>query len=100
VLRSPQLPDGAVDYRNIGINDTKRWGDGWAPGWKETFADEAYGMQALSASEPGTRGQARLEVGLGSDDPNARGRGRTVETQGSGMAVVRAMWEFKPSLTV
>ncbi|KAF2678918.1 glycoside hydrolase family 76 protein [Lentithecium fluviatile CBS 122367] len=28
------------------------------------------------------------------DDLNDRGRGRTVETQGSGVAVVRAMWEF------
>ncbi|KAF1831403.1 Six-hairpin glycosidase [Decorospora gaudefroyi] len=28
------------------------------------------------------------------DDVNNRGRGRTVETQGSGLAVVRAMWEF------
>ncbi|KAF2439690.1 glycoside hydrolase family 76 protein [Karstenula rhodostoma CBS 690.94] len=27
-------------------------------------------------------------------DPNERGRGRTVETQGGGVAVVRAMWEF------
>ncbi|KAL6704684.1 hypothetical protein ACN47E_007966 [Coniothyrium glycines] len=27
-------------------------------------------------------------------DLNDRGRGRTVETQGSGLAVVRAMWEF------
>lgn len=28
------------------------------------------------------------------DDPNDRGRGRTVETQSSGLAVVRAMYEF------
>jgi hypothetical protein len=28
-------------------------------------------------------------------DPNDRGRGRTVETQGSGLAVVRAMYEFQ-----
>ena len=27
-------------------------------------------------------------------DPNDRGRGRTVETQGGGVAVIRAMWEF------
>jgi hypothetical protein len=27
-------------------------------------------------------------------DLNDRGRGRTIETQGSGLAVVRAMWEF------
>lgn len=28
------------------------------------------------------------------EDPNERGRGRTVETQGGGVAIVRAMWEF------
>jgi hypothetical protein len=27
-------------------------------------------------------------------DLNDRGRGRTVETQSGGVAVVRAMWEF------
>ena len=27
-------------------------------------------------------------------DLNDRGRGRTIETQGSGLAVVRAMWVF------
>lgn len=30
----------------------------------------------------------------GVQDANDRGRGRTVETQGGGVAVVRAMWEF------
>jgi hypothetical protein len=30
----------------------------------------------------------------GGGDLNDRGRGRSVETQGSGLAVVRAMWEF------
>lgn len=28
------------------------------------------------------------------EDPNGRGRGRTVETQGGGVAVLRAMWEI------
>jgi predicted alpha-1,6-mannanase (GH76 family) len=95
--RSPRLPDGAVDYRNAGINDTKRWGDGWAPGWKEPLADAAYtGMQGLSKKglEPHAQGQVRINMNIPSDDPNSRGRGRTVETQGSGMSVVRAMWEF------
>lgn len=31
----------------------------------------------------------------GEEDPNERGRGRTAETQGAGMAIVRAGWEFK-----
>ncbi len=32
--------------------------------------------------------------GTTNDKENKRGRGRTVETQGSGLAVVRAQWEF------
>lgn len=28
------------------------------------------------------------------DDPNTRGRGRTVETQGSGLALIRAYWQI------
>jgi hypothetical protein len=31
---------------------------------------------------------------VGVRDVNDRGRGRTVETQSSGLAVVRAMWLF------
>lgn len=39
--------------------------------------------------------ESNFEEGLtNKNDPNDRGRGRTVETQGGGVAVVRAMWEF------
>ncbi|KAF1916622.1 glycosyl hydrolase family 76-domain-containing protein [Ampelomyces quisqualis] len=36
----------------------------------------------------------RMREERASGDPNDRGRGRTVETQGGGVAVVRAMYEF------
>lgn len=47
-------------------------------------------QQALcDAASPGMAGWPRY-----CGDPNERGRGRTVETQGGGVAVLRAMWEL------
>lgn len=60
-----RLPRGALDYRN-GISDAEYWG----------------------GEQPGTKFHATMS------DPNERGRGRTIETQGGGVAVTRAMWEF------
>ncbi|KAF2465339.1 Six-hairpin glycosidase [Lindgomyces ingoldianus] len=39
-------------------------------------------------------GMKEQDFNSGNRDLNDRGRGRTVETQGGGVAVVRAMWEF------
>ncbi|KAI8932521.1 hypothetical protein NX059_010700 [Plenodomus lindquistii] len=70
------LPQGAVDYRNNEVDDY--------------VLDGHNTMGEVVGAYFATRGAgARI-----SDDLNDRGRGRTVETQGSGLAVVRAMWEF------
>ncbi|KAK8250948.1 hypothetical protein HDK77DRAFT_439781 [Phyllosticta capitalensis] len=54
--------------------------------WMKTKA-ELGDRQRLHARQP--------EDGMaGVKDANDRGRGRTVETQGGGVSVVRAMWEF------
>jgi Glycosyl hydrolase family 76 len=66
----PDKPDGAVDYRNLGVPTDSTWG-----GRKEPR--EQYGHAASR-----------------SGDLNDRGRGRTVETQGGGISVLRAMWEI------
>lgn len=42
----------------------------------------------------GRREKARFTERRVGEDLNDRGRGRTIETQGSGLAVVRAMWTF------
>ncbi|KAF2662064.1 glycoside hydrolase family 76 protein [Lophiostoma macrostomum CBS 122681] len=62
------LPEGAHDYRN----DPHSGG----------HLKENTQMHAMT---PG---------GVDASDLNDRGRGRTVETQGGGVAVTRAMWEF------
>lgn len=69
--REEQLPDGAVDYRNLPL--------------PPSFLDVE--DAGVDAGHLHTRRMA-------TNDPNNRGRARTVETHGSGLAVVRAAWEF------
>lgn len=73
-----EIPDQAVDYRNLGV--PKAWkGRPITPGL------------APQKEEMGMVGEQKSEVGI--LDLNDRGRGRTVETQGGGLAVLRARWE-------
>lgn len=68
------LPRDALDYRNDpGVLTTGSFS--WIP------KDESHDTVSK---------RSWIDDG----DPNERGRGRTVETQGGGIAVVRAMWEF------
>jgi predicted alpha-1,6-mannanase (GH76 family) len=62
------------------------WGEGefqW-PLYEQEYAEKY--------AEYGRRGRDDDQVTT--EDLNDRGRGRTVETQGGGVAAVRAMWEF------
>ncbi|KAL5418953.1 hypothetical protein PMIN03_000795 [Paraphaeosphaeria minitans] len=68
------LPRGALDYRN----DPRVLGTGNLSATLEDASGETISKRRV------------MDAG----DPNGRGRGRTVETQGGGVAVVRAMWEF------
>lgn len=79
------LPDDAVDYRNGGV--PRDW-------------------EQRKAKDQGTRKDGYLEVedqevvrektggDVRAEDLNDRGRGRTVETQGGGVSVLRALWEL------
>ncbi|OIW23996.1 glycoside hydrolase, family 76 [Coniochaeta ligniaria NRRL 30616] len=78
----------AADYRNYGVPDDALWtppGTGVTPP-KDVF-DEEHGQRPLGGR------RVRRETALDSD-PNNRGRGRTVESQGGGLAVLRALWEI------
>jgi len=109
----PEIPEGAEDYRNRGLGDEMRWGSGWHEGlgitppmspvdggWPsmEEMADVEQVIQSGHADL-----KKRYESPVDPDFPareattadlNDRGRGRTVETQAGGVAVLRAMWEF------
>jgi hypothetical protein len=70
------LPDQAVDYRNQGV----------PPQWKNT--------RKYSRDDNGGKGNFEsTSLGVGITDLNDRGRGRTVETQGGAVALLRAAWE-------
>lgn len=91
-----------TDYRNKGTPRDYTWGmsERWLPGQGngsgrsramgvQDFGSEEQLMMGPSQAEPSRLGQ-RSE----SKDANDRGRGRTVETQLGGLAVLRAYWEL------
>ncbi|SPO02287.1 related to glycosyl hydrolase [Cephalotrichum gorgonifer] len=98
------LDSNTTDYRNFGIPDDGVWA---APGVKpdplpgaDADAEEDDGAWREEGGYLDESGGAQLRVSgkarrsRGHKDPNKRGRGRTVETQNSGMSVVRAWWEL------
>lgn len=72
-----ELPDHAVDYRNSGVPEK----------WKDTKI--FYGKSEDHEEKIEMTGRK-----VGAKDWNDRGRGRTVETQGGGVSVLRALWEI------
>lgn len=69
-----EIPENAVDYRNQGVPDQ------WEMPRKSTAR--------RSGSDTDIKGN------FGTRDLNDRGRGRTVETQGGGVSILRAAWEL------
>jgi hypothetical protein len=104
-VHSPFLPKGAVDYRTDGsvlleplwaqYSDV-RWSNA-VQGYGNGHILDTNGRMRATSLEA----QDGNEAVLGTDDrtrndsdPNDRGRGRTVETQGGGVAVLRALVEL------
>lgn len=65
----------AIDYRNMGVPKNTDWRDGRYP--KGTKENDNFKLH-------------RTEL----EDSNDRGRGRTLETQGGGLSVLRASWDI------
>ena len=87
-VNAPRSDDGIdhfaankTDYRNEGTPRNNLWGVQYVfvPGGGNATAET--GSEQYKAS----------------GDPNSRGRGRTVETQAGGLAVLRAYWEISQS---
>ena len=76
-----ELPDDAVDYRNSGVPEQ----------WKEKRKWSHLGVEVGREGSREIEDEKEVEIGI--RDLNDRGRGRTVETQGGGVAVLRALWE-------
>jgi hypothetical protein len=79
-----EIPDDAVDYRNKGIPDDSTW--------RRNLGGKHMESQMAMTDVRNEKQQNMKD--LRKPDVNDRGRGRTVETQGGGVAVLRALWEI------
>lgn len=94
-----RVATNSTDYRNEGTPLDEVWGTqaSWTPGGKPAAAAAAAtGYQALEV-RPNAEYRAAARMARRSGDPNARGRGRTVETQAGAIALLRAYYELSQS---
>lgn len=85
----PPLPLGAVDYANNDHNDDDD-GDG-GEGVSSVSLHKGILDPDVQNDEPADERVGRKR----GRDVNDRGRGRTVETQSGGLAVLRALWQWE-----
>ncbi|KAK9434969.1 glycoside hydrolase family 76 protein [Metarhizium brunneum] len=100
------ITPNATDYRNKGTPMDVIWGLNmtWHPGSKTSTG---LCKNLLLRPDPKLRIGVSPELSVDSQivlgrqnshgDPNDRGRGRTVETQAGGLALIRAYWELSQS---
>ncbi|KAL7945173.1 glycoside hydrolase family 76 protein [Trichoderma barbatum] len=92
-----------TDYRNHGTPKDDTWGRGsrWLPGSRrgememQVVPERDYKRMDMMESTETPMQKPRPQP----KDPNDRGRGRTVETQVGGVAVLRAYWDISHSLS-
>ncbi|KAI1205419.1 glycoside hydrolase family 76 protein [Annulohypoxylon truncatum] len=91
----PHATNG-VDYRNYGVPNDTTWRAQPSDGVPSTEPDQAQkplaGIGELRKRQEMQANEADAEANT--KDPNTRGRGRTVETQGGGLALLRAYWQI------
>ncbi|KAI0882116.1 glycoside hydrolase family 76 protein [Annulohypoxylon maeteangense] len=89
-----------VDYRNYGVPNDTTWRA--QPGFMMPSVNPDQAQKPLFVIDDDRRiGELKKrqeiqvnEAGGNATDPNTRGRGRTVETQGGGLALMRAYWQI------
>ncbi|KAK3394501.1 hypothetical protein B0H63DRAFT_47786 [Podospora didyma] len=100
-LQAMPEQDGAVDYRNYGVPHDSLWIANMKGGLPNVSDEVNKGQHPIGkaasndvAAERESDETAAEKTWALFPDPNSRGRGRTVETQGGGLAVLRALWEL------
>ncbi|KAL6887705.1 glycoside hydrolase family 76 protein [Trichoderma longibrachiatum] len=98
-----------TDYRNHGTPVDDTWGrtSRWLPGPQKGGLDKQVVARQLANKDEDTdmdvmqsmRKSSVQRKKRQSTDPNDRGRGRTVETQVGGLAVLRAYWDVSQSVS-
>lgn len=88
----------STDYRNHGTPKDEVWGRSarWLPGEKQApfTSNLKLDLKNMEVAEPA---EIPLMEKPRDGDPNDRGRGRTVETQVGGVALLRAYWDISQS---
>jgi hypothetical protein len=84
LVRPSELSAQEVDYRNAGV--PKHANDIWQLDQSKVAGQDRPAMMASPSPNAGEHERK---------DVNDRGRGRTVETQSGGLAVLRALWQWE-----
>lgn len=88
VLVNEQMKHEGTDYRNEGVPDDEVW---------QLFVDQSTSRPMIAGTRNSEQDQRVMQSREKTEtwDPNDRGRGRTVETQSGGLAVVRALFRWE-----
>ena len=90
--------DSETDYRNQGVPNDEIWRI--VPSSEEPVDERTSGVIEGTSTTTGYRGEEETQRTDAISNPNQkdvndRGRGRTVETQSGGLAVIRALWDWR-----
>ena len=101
--------ENTTDYRDRGTPRDNQWSldRRWMPGGlgsipapsESLFPDSDLQQVTLGDQKTGAFHRTRTQLCDEEMDPNERGRGRTVETQIGGLALLRAYWEMSQSVS-
>lgn len=95
VIPPQELKKGAVDYRSLGLPDDDIWRDKLAmKGGDESSMNDTCALPLQRTKVKQYKDGDADDTKKKKRDHNDRGRGRTIETQGGGVSVLRAAWEF------
>ena len=89
--------DEDIDYRNLGVPNDQIWRRtpfDWEENVNSQDDQQSCGKGRSCSPPPQTLRHQRAQD-VYAEDYNDRGRGRTVETQSGGLAVVRALWDWR-----
>ncbi|KAM0258488.1 hypothetical protein ACHAQJ_003827 [Trichoderma viride] len=90
-----------TDYRNQGTPKDEIWGPStrWLPGTRKGALEKQATSELGQNNMDTVESMEKLMGKPHQSDPNDRGRGRTVETQVGGVALLRAYWDISQSLS-
>ena len=92
---SIEQDDDGTDYRNLGIPNDEVWRRVPLDWEEDEDSQDHHQSRGKGRYSPPQRLKHRKTQEVYAEDYNDRGRGRTIETQSGGLAVVRALWDWR-----